>query len=329
VTSVVNGIVPAVNAAGTSITLSDLPDATRGVTGVQTYWYIRVRKGGGEWSTVYLGNNNNQTLNAPRLTIGSPPLTCGQGSSSGNFGTLKLDHPPYNGADKVGAANVALGLTSTLGIYPVASRLADGTCSSAQTTTVLWPAAGTNCVDTDTGMSANVATGGFLGIGSSSPGIGLLAKPFTTRCGPASSPATTVVKGVTINNDTLSCFFTDATTNVGDVNYATYPGPVVISSAIYDSPRFGYAPVVPVQPANGGSNKYQVVEFRPTFITDQLASAVKGDAPTSTNGIVTDNNGVHSVQVIFINEKALPPPPATEGTSAFAGTGPKIPLLVN
>ena len=61
-----------VNAAGTSITFADLPDATRGVTGVQTYWYIRVKKGSAGWSTVYTGNGNNQTLNAPRLTIGRP-----------------------------------------------------------------------------------------------------------------------------------------------------------------------------------------------------------------------------------------------------------------
>ena len=84
-----------------------------------------------------------------------------------------------------------------------------------------------------------------------------------------------------------------------------------------------------MQPANGGSDKYQVIEFRPIFITDQPASAVKGDAPQPTNGIVTDTTAVHSVQVIFINEKALPPPPATNGTIGYAGSGPKIPLLVN
>ncbi len=77
----------------------------------------------------------------------------------------------------------------------MAGRLANGTCSSSQTTTVLWPTEGTNCVDTDTGMSANVATGGFLGIGSSSPGTGLLAKPFTTKCGPGGTAATTGRQG--------------------------------------------------------------------------------------------------------------------------------------
>ena len=59
-------------------------------------------------------------LNAPVLTIGDPPLVCAQGSSAGNFGTILLSHAGYNGWDNIGAANVAVGLDSTLAIYPVA-----------------------------------------------------------------------------------------------------------------------------------------------------------------------------------------------------------------
>src|SRR4029078_7614572 len=122
----------------------------------------------GKWSTYSTDNSGNVT-NSPVLTIGTPPLLCGQGSNQGNFGTLLLSHPPYNGWDSVGAANVALGLTNSLSIYPTGG-LADGTSSSAQTQTVLWNRDGTNCVDTDTGMSSNVATGGFIGKGSAAVG---------------------------------------------------------------------------------------------------------------------------------------------------------------
>ena len=108
--------------AGNTIHLNDLPDQTRGVTGVQQFWYIRV-KIGGQWSTVYAPGT---TLNAPQLTIGDPPLICGQGSSSGNFGTLLLSNHVGGGADKMGAANVALGLDSTLAIYPTAGAPANG-----------------------------------------------------------------------------------------------------------------------------------------------------------------------------------------------------------
>jgi Flp pilus assembly protein TadG len=324
-----------INAAGTQIHFNDLPDATRGVTGVQQFWYIRVKKNN-QWSAVYIGNGNNQTLNAPKLTIGTPPLLCGQGSSTGNFGTLLLSHAPYSGWDDVGAANVALGLTNTLAIYPPGGP-ADGTCSSAQTTTVLWPTDGTNCVDTDTGMSAKVATGGFLGKGSSAvAGNQYLLKPRNlTKCANGyTAEATTVQYTQTINNDVLTCFFTDNSTQIADVIDENYPGPPLISASIYDSPRFGYVPVLKIQPAPGGSNKYQIIDFRPCFITDQPPSAIKGDGPlytsgNSINGITTDNNGVKSVQVIFLDADALPNPPVKNGTVNYTGSGQKIPLLVN
>jgi hypothetical protein len=319
-----------INGAGTQITVPDIPDQTRGVAGVQEFWYIRVLKNG-QWSTVYVGSGSNQTLNTPILTIGDPPLVCAQGSSAGNFGTLLLTHSGYTGWDNVGAANVALGLDSTLAIYP-AGGPADGTCSSAQTTTVLWANTGTNCVDTDTGMSASVATGGFIGLGSSAVGNGqyLLKPTGKTKCGTGGTEATTVLLGQTINNDTLSCFFTNSTVHVGDVDASTYTPPApVISDAIYDSPRFGYVPVLPVQPANGGSNKYQIIDFRACFITDQPASAVKGDPANAGNGIVTDVNGVHSIEVIFLNPDALPNPPVKNGTINYTGSGTKVPLLVN
>lgn len=328
-----------VNGAGTQITMPDIPTQTRGVAGVQEYWYIRVMKNG-QWSDVFIGSGNNQTLNTPILTIGNPPLVCAQGSSSGNFGTLLLAHTPYNGVDNIGAANVALGLTNTLAIYPPGGP-SDGTCSSAQPQTVLWGpngTDGTNCVDTDTGMSANVASGGFLGLGSSAVGGNqyLMYPNGKTKCANGGTQqATTTISGKLVNNDTLSCFFIDPSTHVSDVDadptLGGYTGATpLISPAIYDSPRFGYVPVLNTQPSNGGSNKYQIVDFRACFITDQPASAVKGDGPgTPTNGFVMDNNGVHSVQVVFLNPNALPNPPVKNGTINYIGSGFKIPQLVN
>jgi hypothetical protein len=317
-----------VNGAGTQINMPDIPDGARGVAGVQEFWYIRVMIGG-QWSPVY-SDKKQTVLNTPVLTIGDPPLLCGQGSSAGNFGTILLSHDPYSGTDKVGAANVALGITHSLAIFPTDKRTADGTCNASTPGAVMDPNDGINCVTTDTGMSANVATGGFLGTGSSapSPNPGLLAKPFTTKCGPGGTKATTVLNGVTINNDTLTCFFTSATTHVGDVDNASYAGPPLISDDIYNSPRFGYVPVLQVQPDNG-KKSYEIIDFRACFITDQPASAMKGDAPSATNGVTMDSNGVHSVQVIFLNPNALPNPPVKDGTINYTGSGEKIPLLVN
>jgi hypothetical protein len=319
----------------TKITIPDLPDQTRGVSGVQEFWYIRVMING-VWSKYSIDNNNN-VVNSPMLTIGDPPLLCGQGSSSGNFGTLLLSHPPYTGTDNIGAANVALGLTNTLAIYPSGGP-ADGTCSSAQTTTVLWNTDGTNCVDTDTGMSAKVAGGGFLGIDSSAIGGNqyLMYPNHKTKCANGGTQeATTTIAGKLVNNDTLTCFFLSNSTHISDVDTdpaaGGYTGTVpLISPAIYDSPRFAYVPVLKVQPASGGSNKYQIIDFRACFITDQPPSAIKGDGPsTPNNGFVMDSNGVHSVEVIFLNGNALPSPPVKNGTINYVGSGPKAPILVN
>jgi Flp pilus assembly protein TadG len=314
------------------IKVPDLPDQARGVTGVQQFWYIRVKKATGQWSAVYTGTNGNPVLNAPRLTIGTPPLLCGQGSSSGNFGTLLLSHSGFSGWDSVGAANVALGLTNSLAVYPPGGP-ADGTCSSAQTTTVLWTADGTNCVDTDTGMSANVASGGFLGLGSSAVGGNqyLMYPNGKTKCANGGTQeATTIIATRTVNDDTLTCFFNSPSTHISEVIDPAYAGAPLISSDIYGSPRFGYVPILKIQPSNGGSEKYQIIDFRACFITDQPPSSVKGDGPsTATNGFVMDNNGVKSVQVIFLNGNALPNPPVKNGVINYIGSGPKIPILVN
>ncbi|WP_191907903.1 pilus assembly protein TadG-related protein [Nocardioides cynanchi] len=324
---------------GKTITIPDLPDQTRGVSGVQEFWYIRVMIGG-KWSTYSVDNNGN-VVNAPMLTIGDPPLLCGQGSSSGNFGTLLLSNHVGGGADKEGAANVAIGLDSSLAVYP--GPAGDGTCTNAPPS-VIWTASGTNCVSTDTGMSANVASGGFLGLGSSAVGGNqyLMYPNGKTKCanydagsGTYSTEATTSIKGKLVNNDTLSCFFISPTTHISDVDQdpATggYTGSVpLISPSIYDSPRFGYVPVLRTQPTNGKSTMYQIVDFRAAFITDQPPSAVKGDpAQTATNGFIMDNNGVNSVQVIFLNPNALPSPPVKNGTINYTGSGPKIPIMVN
>jgi Flp pilus assembly protein TadG len=318
-----------------TIKIADLPDQTRGVSGVQEFWYIRVMIGG-VWSKYSVDSNGNVD-NAPMLTIGDPPLLCGQGSSSGNFGTLLLSHPPFTGQDNVGAANVALGLTNSLAIYPSGGP-SDGTCSSAQTTTVLWNTDGTNCVDTDTGMSAKVAGGGFLGISSAAVGGNqyLMYPTHKTKCANGgTSEATTSIVGQLVNNDTLTCFFLSPTTHVSDVDAdpaaGGYTGTTpLISPDIYASPRFAYVPVLQVQPANGGSKKYQIVDFRACFITDQPGSAIKGDGPaTPNNGFIMDSNGVNSVQVVFLNPNALPVPPTSNGTINYVGTGPKVPVLVN
>lgn len=333
----------AVNAAGTQVSISHLPG---GVTSVEDVWYVRVMKNG-QWSAVYTGNGNgNQNLNAPPLTVGTPVLTCGQGSNAGNFGTLLLPWNPVpsgvNGQSDNIAYNIAKGMQHGLAPYDKDLAAAPWTCAAGQDGAVLWPTEGTNCTDTKTGLDSAAAKAGFItGIGGAS---GLLTNVDSDDFCPNSYPSGTThkkvlagigpdVNGTIINNDILSCYFTTDSVTVSQVSSSTYNGSAVIDQSIYKSPRFVQVPVLGAQPSNGGSNKYEILDFRPAFICDEPASATRlTGAPSSTNGIVWDNGSqLNSIQVIFLNPKALPDPPldADGRYIPYVGTGSKVPLLVN
>jgi len=307
------------------ITIPALPLA---VTGVQSFWYVRVYNGTtNTWSAVTTGNGNNVTLAALPLRVGDPTLTCGQGSSAGNFGTLLLPHSqgPAGQAANI-AYNIAVGLEHTLGIFPNAAS--NWLCTASSTGAKLWPADGTNCTDTKTGLDLSAAQDGFINGVSGKPGL-LTKTGAGTGCAASGTPVTKVFGSYTINNDTLSCFFTDDTTNVGDIVDASYTGAPVLSATIYKSPRFVRVAVLGVQPSSGGSNKYQIIGMRPGFITDQSNAATRTTAATSTNGITGTSGNVASIQVVFINGGALPPPPDSGGALTAYTSGEKVLRMVN
>jgi hypothetical protein len=303
-----------------------------GVTSVQNVWYVRV-KIGTNWSPVTSGNGNNSVLRALPFTIGNSLLTCGQGSNDGNFGTLKFQS---TGQWQETARNIAVGLDHGLDTFP--TPVSNYTCSATSplpVRSVLWPNEGTNCVDTETGMAQNAATAGFVtGISGTGGFSGLLTKTTPgTGCATSGIPATKTLMGKVINNDTLSCFFNDTTTNVGQIGTATYtlPGPV-LDVKIWSSPRMVFVPVLGVEPSSGGSNKYQIIDFRPGFITDQTETAVKATVTSANNGLTLSSNGndVQSVQIVFINPNALPAPPGGVAVTDYvAGRGPKIVRLID
>jgi hypothetical protein len=303
------------------------------VTGVQNVWYVRV-KIGPDWSSVTNGNGANATLMALPFTIGNALLTCGQGSNDGNFGTLKFQS---TGQWEETARNIATGLDHELDTFPtpVPNYLCSAT-TPLPVRTVLWPNEGTNCVDTETGMSQNAATAGFV-TGLTTGGYnfaGLLTRTTAgTGCASNGTPVTKSLLGKTINNDTLSCFFLNTTTNVGQITGSTYtqPGPV-LDQKIWSSPRMVFVPVLGIEPSSGGSNKYQIIDFRPGFVTDQTETAVKATPATLNNGLTLSSNGsdVQSVQIVFFNPKALPDPPGGIAVSDYiAGKGPKIVRLID
>jgi hypothetical protein len=311
---------------GTSVSTPALPTT---VTSVQDTWFVRV-KIGGVWSAATATSGGTVILKALPLPVGDPVLTCAQGSNSGNFGTLQLPNTTQTGEWQQIAANVAGGLQHSLGIYPNAGGnwLCDPTLAPAKG----WPSDGTNCVGTKPGMVASAAQAGFIdGIGSL-PGL-LTNVSDGTGCAEDGEPATTTFGGKTINNDTLSCFLTDDTTNIGMIDSATYPDSLdnepVLSSKIFKSPRFVFSPVLGVQPGNGASSSYQIIGFRAGFITSQPNSATRQTAlPVNDPNGLGGTGSISSLQIVFINAKALPPLPDT-GTTDYSGSGPKVLQLVN
>lgn len=323
------------------------------VTAVQDVWFVRLygpaNNSGSQvkWTPVtHSGNPNAETnLAAKPFIVGNATLNCDQGSSDGNFGTLDLFNQSAGaptGQDDNIAYNIAFGLQYGLAPYPQAFWTPpDYTCVDGQDGVgITWESnqdnSGTNCVATQPGLRANAAEAGFVtGIGSTDEA--LLKNPTNDELCPFDYPTGTTHKtvaptGETISNDVLTCYFLNGTTTVADVSSSSYSGPAVIDQSIYESARFVNVPVLGVQPNSGGSNEYEIIDFRPGFITDQPSTAVRGGLPSSGNGLVwSSNDKLQAINIIFLNPNALPDPPLDPNGKyiPYTGSGRKAVLLVN
>jgi len=314
------------------------------VASSEQVWYIRVwdrdtdTSSTGKWS----GKSN-----AVPFRVGEPVLECDAGSSDGNFGTLKFPRTDVASSNDQIAKNMATNIQAPMTLTKHSQWTSAGTCTNgvnaAVTSALPNPGLnpGTNCVDTDTGLPALAATSGMITGEGISPTPGrLTTKPTATGCGPggSSSNATARIQttNYSINNDVLTCFLTGGA-SLATITSPTYAGDVVLDESIYDSPRFFFVPVLHVQPANGGSDKYSIVDFRPAFLTDEevAASSVKGSntaTPASGNspgnGITIEQNQIKQMKVVFFNAKALPG--RTGGSvTAYFGVGPRIVRMID
>jgi len=311
-----------------------IPDVVAQTEGV---WWIRVlnNPSPGTWSPA---------AEALPIRVGGAVLECTAGSTDGNFGTLRLPRTDVPTGSEL-PVNVAVGLqaplTPAIHQWAVDHPLEDGTCSDGINDavesfgTTLRPA--TNCVDTDTGLSANIATQGMItGVTTPSgtyPGM-LTTRATKSGCDPAGGSAdrTKRISGrdYSFNNDVLTCYLTNGTTSLADIASASYAGEPVLDVDIYSAPRFIWIPVLKVQPDSGGSQRYSIVDFRPGFITDEsaTATAIRGSrTATADNGLTIPSNDITQIKVLFFNVNALP----TDGdypTIDFLGVGtPKIKLV--
>jgi hypothetical protein len=279
------------------------------VTQTETLWYIRAYNGT-SWSPV---------AEAQPIRVGQTLLECTAGSVDGNFGTLQLPRNGAQSSDDI-PRNIAYGLDDPLNLVVhqyAHDTVTDGLCdeqadpnhgavepqSSTGVNAPLNP--NTNCVPTDTGLTANVATQGLITIDN---GAGLLVGKAThSGCAPNGGSAMRPVNlnnhTYNLNDDTLSCFLLagKTLTEVASEDYLLSDGPA-FTKDLFSSPRFAYVPVLRVQPDSGTSNTYSIIDFRPAFITDEV---VGGDASTE-NGLHIQQNDVKTLKVFFFNINSLP-----------------------
>jgi hypothetical protein len=322
----------------------NIPDA---VAQTETVWWVRVFDGNGNPITSPHAASNpgswSPQSGALPVVVGQAALQCISGPTAGNFGTVEFvrtDTPPANFIP----ADIANGLQKPLVPDVLDPAPASGLCDATTTNAVIsdLPTPGlqpnTNCVDTDTGLPANVATQGLLKGGTFTSGVpysGLLTSAATTsgcdRNGGSSTRTINITGGpYKINDDVLTCFFTNGSTSIADIARANYTGGAVLDKSILASPRFFFVPVLKVQPTSGGSNRYAIVDFRPAFITDEQAtgSAIKGSKTgTTDNGIWIQGQDIKQLKVVFFNFDALPHD-AGKNVMDYIGVGDPIIRLI-
>jgi hypothetical protein len=303
----------------------DIPNA---VAQVETVWWIRVFNATtGKWSP------KDEALG---VRVGEAVLECDAGSNAGNFGTLKFPRTDVPTGNEL-PANIATGLqaplTAEVHQWAVQNPSLAGLCTSGVDGARTAPMGGVtlvpgvNCVDTDTGLAANVATEGLVQGGTYGTGV---LRTQQTKCDRNNSTdwRSVTFSGVSydINNDVLSCYFKNGTTSIADVARASYTGGVVFDQSILKSPRFFYVPVLQIQPSTGGSQTYSIIDFRAAFITDEpsTASSVKnGHTASNDNGLMIQGQDIKQLKVVFFNSKALP----AEGDIPiidYLGTGQRV-----
>lgn len=321
---------PAFTANNGTITVT-IPNS---VTAVEAVWYVRLFQAGGT-------NRWSARSEALPLRVGDTIIECQAGSQDGNFGTLKI--PRSSNPSNWIPMNIALGLEAPLSLAKFPRDPVPWQCSASDPEAVLSDQhtrlPGTNCLDTDTGLTAETATEGFIAGGSGYSG--LLASNTSSAdpdgsggCAPngTTSPVNSGVRGQLVNNDILTCFLTDTTTTLATIANRNYNGGPRLHPDIYKSPRFAWVPVFVQEVATGGSGHYSIIDFRPVFITEQPLSATKANnavGSSTNNGLGVSSNKLETIKVIFFNANALPPGDGDSPTGPFLGTGPPVIRLVD
>lgn len=326
-----------VNVNGNSGTFS----VPSGVLTQQKVWWVRLREKAKPAQGSKPAVLAAWTSSTKPFVVGDPPNSSTPAcdtKNSGNFGSLELSRDDVSQPARYLVENMALGVQHDFTVYPTTPYPASCSGQAAAVMDNGAPVAGRalNCLTTDTGSDlAQKATDAFItGTAQGSPGR--LDKPTGTGCSPAKTTARRTLSDITgnpsINDDVLSCFFTNDTVTVGQVSKSSGAPAHVISPDIFDSPRFFWLPVLASDPS-GGAGSYAITGFRPVFITEQADAGTRvAPAATLNNGIEMAGNGksIEKIRVRAINPLSLPEFVGDGGdnTVEYLGQGTKVIRLI-
>jgi Flp pilus assembly protein TadG len=315
-----------------SILALTIPDV---VAATETIWYVRAYdQVTGKWSA---------RAEAVPIRVGQAVLECGAGSNGGNFGTLKLPRTDVVSSGDL-PMNLAKGLQNPLNLAVHPEAVADPSLTACTDNTngaieSVWAHdqldVDTNCVQTDPGLPAGVATEGLITL---TAGGRLTNKPTASGCDPTGGSSYRQITlnhtDYDVNNDVLTCFLKPGK-SIADIvkDDDHYTAGVALEEEIFDSPRLVFVPLLRTEPSTG-TDSYSIVGFRPGFITDEPATtaAIKNSHLASAeNGLRTSTSGqdrIIQIKVVFFNFEALP----LEGDiplQDYFGAGPPITRLID
>jgi hypothetical protein len=281
----------------------------------QQVWWVRVSRftTGTRWSD-----------DALPFRVGAAYYECGAASSTGNFGSTNMFRTPaVNNANERLALNIISGPTFSTEVYP--NPQSDWTCAPGGVSVVSTSAIQldrTNCLDTDTGLaSAGTEMGLLSGVGA----LDGILDQIPTRAGCGSDedwPLGGSIGTVYINNERLSCYELPGTTTA--YQNKSYSGAPVLDPAIFGSPRYFWVPVFGRQASPGGSTRYQIIDFRPMFITSDDDSANNLENGLGYRDIGSSARTLDRVKVVFFSANALPPEISSGNTMNYLGVGTKV-----
>jgi len=272
-------------------------------------WWVRIR--------VTSGTIDGWSPDDESVTFTVGDLLFCDGAVSGNFGTLRLARN-----DVVNGQWVEMNIIR--GVQPYLTTNASIVVPCSPVDSDLAPVSPTDCVSTDPGFPNEAATDGFVNGSGSEPGR--LAVDTTPGCDRNGGDDRTSASP-NLNDDLLTCYILGGH-SVGDVVGGV---PNILSADIFDSPRFFYIPIIPVQAAGGASGAYPIIGFRPGFLTaESMAATDAARGPISGhNGIEFQNGHIEKISVVLFSESSFPnTAPARGGEIDYTGSGTKVLVLV-